>query len=101
MRRRGRRVAGRADVADYVAPPHAHPLANAVRVSVQMRVVIDERLVAIELIDGDAARTTDEELADRAVDSGDDRRAARREDVQRVMDVPSAGLVEAGLQLGS
>ena len=79
----GRRVAGRADVADDVARRDALALAQARRVALQVGVVVAERSVGIELVDGDPARLAVEQLGDGAVLDRDDRRVPRRQDVDR------------------
>jgi len=85
MRCIGRRVARRADVADHVALSHRLSFHDPVRIAIEMRVVINHLLGWIGLIDSDAAGGAGEELANRAVHGGDDRRPARREDVDGAM----------------
>ena len=76
------------------------PFAQALRVAVQVRVVVAERAAGVVLIDGDAAAHADEQLADDAGLHGAHRRAARREDVDRFVTAFAARLVEAWLQRG-
>ena len=100
MRRVRGRIAARPDVPDHSPLLDVQPLGEVVRIALEVRVVIDALLFLVELIDRDAARTTVEELADRAVDCCDDRRAARREDVERSVETPSASrLLEVVPQL--
>ena len=99
--RRGRgRVAGRADIAEDVAATEGQPLADAGRVTVEMRVVVAALAGQVVFIERDPARAADEELAHGAVNRGEDRRAARRQDVDGVVQVPGAAFVEGALELG-
>ena len=70
VRRVGWRVAGGADVADDVAGMHARAFAQVLRVAIEMRVVVREAHVGIELVDGEAAGHAVEQLRDAAVVHG-------------------------------
>jgi len=93
VRRPGRRIAGRPDVADYGAALDLIPFLQSVRIALEMRVVVDPFLSTIELIDRQTAGRAGEELPDSAVDSREHRRAARRHDVERVVRTASAPVI--------
>jgi formamidopyrimidine-DNA glycosylase len=90
VRRIGRRIPGGADVAEDRALYHCIALAQAVGIRIQMCVVVDALLSGVELIDRQSSRAAVVKLTDRAVDCGDHRRPARREDVDGSMQPPPA-----------
>ena len=93
VRRVGRRVASRPDIADDVALRDALAIAQACRVPLKVGVVVAELFGGIELVDGDPASLAVEEPGDGAVLDRDDRRVPRREDVDRF--VPSGSAAAA------
>src|SRR5258706_2696087 len=95
MRCRRVRVAGAADVADHIAALQLFSFGHVGGVTVEVRVVIGEALAGVEMVDRQATRDAFEELRDLAVLHGDDRRAAGRRDIERlVRPYAAAGLVE-------
>ena len=64
---------------------NGHSFPDSWRVAIQMGVVLAVYLLRIELIDRVAAKTAIEQLGNSAVANCQDRRAARRHDVSRLM----------------
>mgnify|MGYP007122148489 CR=1 FL=1 len=69
------------ETGEDVAAADGHALVDPAAIPAQMRVVVDEALACIELINGDAAANAVEKFHDAAVSGGAHRRASRRHDV--------------------
>jgi len=85
VRRIRRGVAGRANIAQNVAFMNRLSVTDSWCVAIQVGVVVAVGLRRIELVDGVAAKTAVEQLDDCAVADCQDRRTARRHDVDRLM----------------
>src|SRR5436190_17481905 len=93
------RVARGADIADDVAALYRRSRPDSFRITVEVSVVIGEALVGIELVDREPTRGTGEKLRDPPVAGGKNGRAARGEDVDRVVAALAAALLEVVAQL--
>src|SRR5204862_431223 len=83
-------VAGRPYVAEHFALMHLLPFPHRRRVRIEMRVVIDELFVAVELINREPARAARKELDELAVDRCDHGSPAWRENVDGMMHMSDA-----------
>ena len=97
--RTGIRVSRRSYVGDDIAAFHAHPFAQPVCVTVQVRIVITILARFIEFINGVAARFAEEQLADRPRNHSVHRRAARGHDIDGFVRVSVANFVEGIVQI--
>ena len=85
MRCVGRGVPRCPDVPYHVAFLHEHPFFQAFGITIEMRVIVAIRLRRIELINGETAGPTREELGDDSCVHGDNRCPARRQDIGSLM----------------
>jgi hypothetical protein len=83
MRCVGRGIAGASDVAEDLPAFHRLPFLKATLVSIEVRVVVGERLSRIELVNREPARLAREQLLNATVFDGEYFCAARRKDVER------------------
>lgn len=85
----GRCIAGVADVGDCLALSGKMSFAQAFGIAVEMRVIVHTTFVRTELVEGDAAAVALEEFNYLPIGDGDDGRAARGDDVYRIMHAPA------------
>jgi Zn-dependent metalloprotease len=101
VRRVGVGIAGDPDIADQLAALEHAAFLDAVRIAIEVGIVIGILFGRVELVDGQPARLAVEQLDDLAVGYRDDLGAGRRHDVERfMMAFLAARLVEIVRQLG-
>lgn len=91
MRRRGRGVPRRADIADQFAALERHAVVHSGRVVIEMRVHQDETLRRVGRVDHQAAGHALEQLEQASLCGRKDRRRPRRHDVERFVASQAAG----------
>lgn len=74
-----------ADISDNLTLAHTTACYHSISKTIQVRVVEDEPLVGAELVNRVAAALAGEEPGDLAIGSCEHRRAARRHDVNRIV----------------
>src|SRR6185369_8516419 len=88
------RVAGRTDAPEYLAASYAASFDETLRVRLEVRVVVGVVPRVVEDVHGETAGHAREELRDRSVVDRDDRRAARRRNVERLVSHVAARIRE-------
>src|SRR5262245_21800415 len=97
VRRVWRGISGGADVADDVPFRYRFAVVQSVGVAFEVRVVVLQPAGRIDLVDRVASKLAHEQLRDRAVGDGVNRRVARREDVHRLVRTAAAPFLDAAL----
>ena len=88
------RISGGSHEADHVSPFYPHPLAQAVRVPVQVGVVIAIHAPVVEFVDGVASRFAEEEPAYGSRNDGMHRRPFRTKQVDGFVRMPEMSLIK-------
>lgn len=78
-------------IPDHIASVHAQAFFNALGISIEVRVVITENALPVELIDRQAARFAEKKFLDHAVIDGVNWRAARRKNIGSLMRPAASG----------
>src|ERR1700691_2871097 len=86
-------------ISDDLAARNPRPFVDLLRPVIEVRVVkaVDARI--IKFVNRQSSSAADEDLADDAVGDRTNRRAARSHDVDSLMTMPAANLVEGIMQL--
>src|SRR5436853_148196 len=94
MRRIGRGISRSSHIPDHVSAVDRNALLQALRVSIQMGVVEAEDALVVKLVNGQSARFAQKEFLNDAIVHGQDRGAAGRNNISRLVRL-SAGSILA------
>src|SRR5579863_3685397 len=99
MRSVGRSVAGRSDVSDHFSAGYMRTFNQIIGVLVEMRIVVAIATRAVEFVDSVSTRSASEELTNSSVDHCEDGGTAGTHDVDRLVAMSIAQVVETVAQL--
>lgn len=101
LRRVRQSIAGRPGVSDHPPAHYRHSLAQAIRIAIQVRLVVAVGTGVIELVYRLAACSARKHLPNLAIADRMNRRATRRHDVNCFVTTPKVHLTETVVKIGA